>query len=145
MSVTISLNVTRVVSVDAHIEHTVSANIGPLHSVSVEAPVRVTTAAVVDHARGPRGVPGPLGPSAYEVWLGLGNTGSEEDFLASTASTPAPLSYYLDPGAMVDGNLITYRANDGKLSSREPYGSGPGVNINGTALTLAIETLFDIP
>jgi hypothetical protein len=32
---------------------------------------------------GPEGPPGPDGMSAYEVWLDLGNTGTEEDFIES--------------------------------------------------------------
>lgn len=34
------------------------------------------------------GPPGPPGASAYEVWLQEGNTGSEEDFLASLKGEP---------------------------------------------------------
>lgn len=33
-------------------------------------------------------VPGPEGDSAYEVWLGEGNTGSEQDFLDSLVGPP---------------------------------------------------------
>ena len=38
----------------------------------------------MDGAQGPQGEPGEMGivgPSAYEIWLSLGNTGSEQDFL----------------------------------------------------------------
>lgn len=36
-----------------------------------------------DGAAGPQGEPGASGLSAYEIWLGQGNVGTEEDFLAS--------------------------------------------------------------
>ena len=38
----------------------------------------------MDGAQGPQGEPGEMGivgPSAYEIWLSLGNTGSEQDFI----------------------------------------------------------------
>ena len=38
----------------------------------------------MDGAQGPQGEPGEMGivgPSAYEIWLSLGNTGSEQDFM----------------------------------------------------------------
>lgn len=37
------------------------------------------------------GTPGPQGLSAYEVWLSLGNTGSEADFLASLTGPQGPM------------------------------------------------------
>lgn len=37
----------------------------------------------LDGAAGPIGVAGQAGKSAYEIWLDLGNTGSEADFLAT--------------------------------------------------------------
>lgn len=54
---------------------------------------------------GPKGDPGPAGQdgkSAYQIWLDLGNTGSEQDFIDSlkpkseTATRHAPTSWTLD-------------------------------------------------
>ena len=53
----------------------------------------------VDGAPGPQGDPGvagPAGDSAYEVWLGEGNVGTEADFLLDITGPPGPQG---DPGA----------------------------------------------
>lgn len=45
-------------------------------------------------ADGAPGTPGAAGASAYDIWLGLGNTGTEADFIASLKGdpgTPSPL------------------------------------------------------
>lgn len=55
---------------------------------------------------GPQGDPGTKGDdgqSAYEIWLSLGNTGSEADFLASLTGPPG------DPGS---GNSFTHELGD---------------------------------
>lgn len=59
----------------------------------------------VDGAPGPQGDPGvagPAGDSAYEVWLGEGNVGTEADFLLDITGPPGPQG---DPGTPgVDGS-----------------------------------------
>ena len=40
--------------------------------------------------QGPQGIVGPDGQSAYQIWLSRGNTGTEEDFIASLTGPTGP-------------------------------------------------------
>jgi len=40
-------------------------------------------ASALQGPQGPQGIPGATGMSAYQIWLSLGNAGSEQDFIAS--------------------------------------------------------------
>ena len=53
-------------------------------------------------ADGVDGENGVDGKSAYEVWLSLGNTGSEQDFITSLKGEPGA------PGTGADGDTVTY-------------------------------------
>ena len=56
----------------------------------------------VDGVDGKDGTNGTNGKSAYEVWLSLGNTGSEQDFITSLKGEPGA------PGTGADGDTVTY-------------------------------------
>ncbi len=62
---------------------------GPKGDVGPRGPIGpVGPASTVPGPRGLQGIQGVIGPeglSAYEVWLSLGNTGSEDDFFAGQA------------------------------------------------------------
>ena len=78
-----------------------------------------------DGADGPAGVPGEQGESgadgapglsAYEVWLGLGNEGTEEDFIAYLSGGQAfsPSSHGVHDSE-TDGNIFVVSQNIGTL------------------------------
>ena len=67
----------------------------------------------MDGAQGPQGEPGEMGivgPSAYEIWLSLGNTGSEQDFIdylsGNAAFAHLPHMEYLTQNRM-DQSLLS--------------------------------------
>ena len=51
---------------------------------------------------GVNGVDGTNGKSAYEIWLSLGHTGSEQDFINSLKGEPGA------PGTGTEGDTVTY-------------------------------------
>lgn len=85
-------------------------------------------------ATGPQGVPGEVGKSAYQIWLSLGNTGTEQDFINSlkpniTAIKRGPTGYYLDrtstPWTIVFDNGCSMQMPDYK-ATETVYGYGFG-------------------
>ncbi|HNV80480.1 MAG TPA: hypothetical protein PLO02_02415, partial [Tenuifilaceae bacterium] len=58
-----------------------SGNVGPQGPEGPEGP---------EGPVGPKGEQGEEGQSAYEIWLGQGNSGTEEDFLASLTGPAGP-------------------------------------------------------
>ncbi|PHR02363.1 MAG: hypothetical protein COB29_13975 [Sulfitobacter sp.] len=73
---------------------------------------------------GATGLQGDIGPSAYDTWLALGNTGSEVDFNASLTGEKGDKGDPGDPGSA---------GNDG-INGADGSDGAPGVDgINGTA------------
>jgi hypothetical protein len=62
------------------------------------------------------GEPGPPGKSAYEIWLSLGNSGSEEDFIASLKGDPGTNEITLSPGSG-QRNLLERQADGYKVDA----------------------------
>jgi len=82
--------------------------------------------------QGEQGEPGEDGQSAYEIWLGLGNTGTEEDFLASLTGPAGPQG---TEGPLVSGTVgqtLRHGTTTWEASSNI-YNTGTNVGIGTTS------------
>lgn len=103
----------------------------------------------VGEIRGPQGPQGDLGLSAYQVWLGENNNGSEQDFLDSLVGDTGPQGATGPAGA--DGESETLSSaitvflpnggNFGKFSSGEEIEVGDGTK---TAIDIIREALVEL-
>ena len=79
---------------------------------------------------GPAGATGADGASAYQIWLDLGNTGTEQDFLDSLVGTSADID--LESDSIYDNMSIIEYDNAGVKTYKigyDPY-SPPIVSVN---------------
>lgn len=97
------------------------------------------------------GDPGPPGPSAYEVWTALGNTGSPQDFInalkgadASIADVRASVAQYLvdnPPAAGKDATPEQIAASvTAWLTAHPPRDGDPGQNATDAQVATAVTT-----
>ena len=70
---------------------------------------------------------GPSGESAYQTWLGTGNTGTQEEFLASLVGPVGPATVVTENGA--DGNFIAEGNISGAQVAGEYIASENGNNL----------------
>lgn len=98
----------------------------------------------VGEIRGPQGLQGDLGLSAYQVWLGLNNNGTEQDFLDSLVGDTGPQGPQGPPGAdgeseTLDTAIQVFLPNGGNFGK---FSNASGSNVisvgNGTKTALDI-------
>lgn len=87
---------------------------------STASPTQINVSIKEVGAKGDQGIQGIQGMSAYEVWLQLGNTGTEEEFLSSIV----PLPENLPASAIVEDServFLTSSEKSNLLSFKESY------------------------
>ena len=77
--------------------------------------------------QGEQGIQGEEGLSAYEVWISLGNTGSEQDFIDSLTGPSGFL-----PDGEEEGNTAYWNGSEWVVNSSNLYNDGTNVMIGTT-------------
>lgn len=100
---------------------------GPQGDTGPQGPIGLTGATGPDGPQGPQGETGANGLSAYEVWLSLGNNGTESDFFNSLILSASLLTSY--PQSITDYEICNsiVDCNDKILLGFVPLG---GVSID---------------
>ena len=79
--------------------------------------------------QGEQGIQGEEGLSAYEVWISLGNTGSEQDFIDSLTGPSGFL-----PDGEEEGNTAYWNGSEWVVNSSNLYNDGTNVMIGTTVV-----------
>jgi hypothetical protein len=72
------------------------------------------------------GPQGPAGSSAYDTWIGLGNSGTEQDFIESLAGVPGPSGSQGEQGPAGIQGQVGLTGPPGPVGSQGPQGD-PGI------------------